>query len=145
MQRTLILAIVLFGFAAAHAQTGVQVNGQTSSNTGAGVVSDPLSVPTSSLSTLPSLSSSSSSNGSTTPAIGATSVNGGSFSASSSNRSQLPLELPGEGSDTSTQAASTTATAPGPPSTICTPPVPSTDGGSANLTELVGGMSLNGC
>jgi hypothetical protein len=60
MQRTLILAIVLFGFAAAHAQTGVQVNGQTSSNTGAGVASDPLSVPTSSLSTLPSLPSSSS-------------------------------------------------------------------------------------
>jgi hypothetical protein len=55
------------------------------------------------------------------------------------------LLLPGEIPDTSTQAASTTAAAPGSASAVCPPPVPSTDGGSANLTEIAGGASLGGC
>jgi hypothetical protein len=52
--------------------------------------------------------------------------------------------LPGEISDTSTQAASTTAALPGPSSPICPPPVPSSDGGSANLSEIAG-ASIGGC
>ena len=49
------------------------------------------------------------------------------------------------GSDSlGTQAASTTAAAPSTPSTLCPPPVPSTDGGSANLTEI-DGFSPSGC
>jgi hypothetical protein len=51
---------------------------------------------------------------------------------------------PGEGPDTSTQSASTTAAAPSTLSTICPPPIPSTDGGSANITEI-DGFSPSGC
>src|SRR6516162_11237749 len=64
-RRALIVAIVLFGFTAAHAQTAVQVNGQTSGNFGASQAPDPLSIPTSSLPSFLSLPSSSSSSTST--------------------------------------------------------------------------------
>jgi hypothetical protein len=53
--------------------------------------------------------------------------------------------LPGEIPDTSTQGASTTAAAaPGSAASVCPPPIPTTDGGSANLTEIAG-ASLGGC
>ena len=51
---------------------------------------------------------------------------------------------PGEGPDTSTQSASTTAAAPSTLSSICPPPIPSTDRGSANITEI-DGFSPSGC
>jgi len=91
MQRMFSLTVVLLGLTAAHAQTGMQLNDQTSSGTG--VAADPLSVATSPLPSSP---------GST--------LGGG-------------------------------ATGP----VICGPLVPSTDGGSVNVTELAGGGSLNGC
>jgi hypothetical protein len=52
--------------------------------------------------------------------------------------------LPGEIPDTSTQAASTTSAAPAPSSSICPPPVPTSDGGSVNLSEIAG-VSISGC
>src|SRR4029077_18977462 len=45
-------------------------------------------------------------------------------SAPASTNPQSPLILPGEIPDTSTQAASTTATAPGASSPMCPPPSP---------------------
>jgi hypothetical protein len=66
------------------------------------------------------------------------------MNAATTTSPQLPLLLRGEIPDTSTQAANATASAPAPPSPICAPPVPSTDGGSANLSEIAG-LSLNGC
>jgi hypothetical protein len=72
-------------------------------------------------------------------------VNGATRATSSASGSpQSPLLLPGEIPDTSTQAASTTAAAPSSPSPVCPPPVPSTDGGSVNLTEIAG-ASFGGC
>jgi hypothetical protein len=52
--------------------------------------------------------------------------------------------LPGEMPNTSSQAPIATAASPSRASTICPPPVPTTDGGSANLTDMVG-ESLSGC
>jgi hypothetical protein len=66
------------------------------------------------------------------------------MNAATTTSPQLPLLLRGEIPDTSTQPANATASAPAPPSPICAPPVPSTDGGSANLSEIAG-LSLNGC
>jgi hypothetical protein len=177
MQRTFfIIAVSLFGITTAHAQTVLQLNGQTISSestvasdilgaptsslpsaslasAGAGsgpsigsVEADPLAVPTSSLA---SASSSSSGSGSG-PSSGSTTTTGlasggpGAMNAAASTSPQSPLLLRGEIPDTSTQAASAAASAPAPPSPICAPPVPSTDGGSANLTEIAG-FSLSGC
>jgi hypothetical protein len=134
MQRMFILAIALLGLTAAQAQTSVLMNGQANSS-GTAATSDPLSVPT----------FSGTGGGSTTAAIGTAAGATSSIAASTSNSSQSPLQLPGEGSDTSTAAANTTATAPSAPSSICPPPVPSTDGGSANIEQLAGGITLNGC
>jgi hypothetical protein len=63
--------------------------------------------------------------------------------------------LRGEAPDASTQAAKSTTSASGSAAgsaagpafsgAICGPLVPSTDGGSVNVTELAGGGSLNGC
>jgi hypothetical protein len=80
---------------------------------------------------------------STTTTGSASGTTGATGSASGS--SQTPLLLPGEIPDTSTQAASTTAAASSSASSVCPPPVPSTDGGSANLTEIAGGASLGAC
>jgi hypothetical protein len=140
MQCSFIVAIVLFSLAAAHAQTGGQVNGQTS-NSGSVVASDPLSVPTSSLPSSPGLALAvgGAPTGSTTAATGTgvgTSA-AASITAPASINPQSSLLLPGEASSTSPQTAKVTTRAAGTPSsTICPPPVPSTDGGSANLSEV---------
>jgi hypothetical protein len=128
MQLVFIIAIMFLGITTAQGQTVLQPNGQTNSSESA-VGSDPLGAPTSSLPSVPSPS----------PASGAAGA-----TSSASGISQSPLLLPGEIPDTSTQAASTTATAPGSPSLICPPPLPSTDGGSVNLSEIAG-ASLGGC
>jgi hypothetical protein len=157
MRRVFIIAIMFLGITAAQGQTVMQPSGHTNSSIGAtsssesAVGSDPLSVSTSSLSgssTSPSSQSGASSGspaatGSASSGAGATSSGAGA-AGSGSTSSQAPLLLPGEIPDTSTQAASTTATAPGSFSPICPPPVPTTDGGSANLTEMAG-ASLGGC
>jgi hypothetical protein len=135
MRFAFIIAIMLLGITTAQGQQGqtvMQLNGQTNSG-GSAVGSDPLGVPSSSLT---SASSPSTTTGSTSSARETT----GSASATS----QSPLLLPGEIPDTSTQGASTTATAPGSPSPTCPLAVPATDGGSANLTEIAG-ASLGGC
>lgn len=144
MQRFFIIAIMLLGITAAQGQTALQPNGQTNSSESA-VGSDPFSVPTSSL---PPMSSSSpasqfgTASGSPTAAGSARGPTGATGSAT--GISQSPVLLPGEIPDTSSQAARTTATAPSSPSSICPAPVPTTDGGSANLSEMAG-ASLNGC
>jgi hypothetical protein len=154
MQRTFfIIAVTLLGITTAQAQTVLQLNGQTSSNEST-VASDTPSVPTSSP---PSTSSSGSAIGSVqsdplgvptsslaSSSAGLASGGPGGMNAAATTSPQSPLLLRGEIPDTSTQAANATATATGPSAPICAPPVPSTDGGSANLTEIAG-VSLNGC
>jgi hypothetical protein len=162
MQRVFIIAIMFLGITTAQGaqgQTVVQMNGQsssgeqtsssgqTSSNESAAgsVAASPSPSASSPSSTSQSSASSESSpaTGSAKGSTGATGSGGGSGSGSGT-ASQAPLLLPGEIPETSTQAASTTATAPGSFSPMCSPPVPSTDGGSVNLSEI-GGMSLGGC
>lgn len=136
MRHIFLIAITIFGVTAAQAQTA--------STGGIGVGSDPLSVPTSSLPTGSSSSSGSASGGPiTTGSAGGNSSTAG-VSASPSSNPQAPLLLPGEMSSPSPQAPITMAPSPSHSSTICPPPIPTTDGGSANLTDMVGG-SLNGC
>jgi hypothetical protein len=145
MQRTLIfaLAVLAVGFSTAHAQSGLGLSGQTSvTSSTIGAASDPLSVPTS---TLPASKGAASGGGST----------GATNGSAASTDPEIPVQLSGEASNTSTQAANTTTSASGSPagtatgaassSTSCGPQVPSTDGGSVNLTEIAGGLSLNGC
>ena len=157
MQRVFIIAIMLLGITAAQGQTVLQGNGQTSSsesaiNSEGAIGSGPLNVSASSLPSMSSPSASSQSGPSSGSPSTTGSASGGSGAASSGSGAagsgsvspQSPLLLPGEIPDTSTQAASTTATAPSSSSPICPPPVPSTDGGSANLTEIAG-ASLGGC
>jgi hypothetical protein len=141
MGRIFILAIFLFGLTAAQSQTSAQVNGQTgSSETGTTAISsDPLSVPASTNTAVITGSSS------TAGSSAAASAGAASIAASAANTSQSPLELPGEGSDTSTQAAGSSAAAPSGPPSICGPAVPTTDGGSANIDQLAGGVSIGGC
>jgi hypothetical protein len=170
MQRSFfIIAVSALGITTANGQTVLQLNGQTSGSESAvastlaiptspppstsssspaigSVGSDPLGVPTSSLGSASSPSSGSSSgtsSGATT--TGLASGGPGAMNAAATTSPQSPLLLRGEIPDTSTQAASATASAPASPSPICAPPVPSTDGGSANLTEIAGVVSLNGC
>jgi hypothetical protein len=137
MRRCFIFAIMLLGTTTAHAQTGAPVGG---------VIADPLKCTDIGIAAVSSPSSGSASgttSGSTTTngsAVGGT----GAISTPASTNPQSPLILPGEIPDTSTQAASTTATAPGPSSPMCPPPVPSSDGGSANLSEIAG-VPINGC
>lgn len=134
MQRTILTAIICLGLITA-------ADAQTTTGTG----TDPLSVPTF---TLPS--GSSFSVGTSTEAAGGSATtgssigNGGGISAPASRNPQAPLELPGEGLNSSTQSASTTAAAPSAPSVICPPSIPTTDGGSANITTI-DGFSPNGC
>ena len=143
MQRTFVFAIILFGLTAAHAQTGGS----------ASIGTDPLSVPTQTLPSAVGGGGGGGAAGGSTPAIGA----GGSTSsitAPASTNPQSALQLPGETADTSTDAAKVTTRAAvggssGSPSsssssTNCTLSVPSTDGGSANLTDILGGGSLTG-
>jgi hypothetical protein len=126
---------------------GGALNGQTNSN-GSGVASDPLSVPTSPLSSSPGSAAvvGGAQTGSTTVGTGTgvgTSATA-SITAPASINPQSPLLLPGEAPSTSTQTAKVTTRGAGTPSnTICPPPVPSTDGGSANLSEVFGAPS--GC
>ena len=151
MKWILIFAIMALGIKASQGQTVPQLNGQTTQLNGqttsgeSAVGSDPLSTSTSAL---PSASSASSASpfgtASGSPATTGSASGAAGATNSASGTSQSPLLLPGELPDTSTQAANTTATAPRPPSPICPPPVPSTDGGSANLSEMAGG-SLGGC
>jgi hypothetical protein len=157
MKWILIFAIMALGIKASQGQTVPQLSDQTTqlndqTNNGESAVSsesavgsDPLSTSTSAL---PSASSASSASpfgtASGSPATTGSASGAAGATNSASGTSQSPLLLPGELPDTSTQAASTTATAPSPPSPICPPPVPSTDGGSANLSEMAGGP-LGGC
>lgn len=154
MQRSFfIIAVTLIGIATAHAQTGLQLNGQISNSENAvasgtsgapllpsasvsapaigSVESDPLGVPTSSFASASS-------------SAGLAGGGPGAMNAAATTSPQSPLLLRGEIPDTSTQTANAAATAPAPPSPICAPPVPSSDGGSANLSEIAG-VSLNGC
>jgi hypothetical protein len=70
-----------------------------------------------------------------------------SINARSSTNPDTALQLPGEAPNSSSNVAKTTASTAGAasPGAICGPAVPSTDGGSVNLTEVVPGASLNGC
>lgn len=144
MQRTILTAIIFLGIGAtAQAQAAAGSIG-----------TDPLSVPTSTLPSSSSFSAGTSTAGSS--ADGGTAVSGSvttsgpptggtsGISASPSRSSQVPLELPGEGLGRSTQAAASTAAAPAAPSTICPPSIPTTDGGSANIT-VIDGFSPGGC
>jgi hypothetical protein len=138
------IAIMFLGIAAAQDQTALPPSGQTNSGANA-VGSDPLSVPASSL---PSGSSPSSGGGSAGGGAGGTgSASQGPLllpgEMSSSGTSQSAQQLPGEIPEVSTQGASTTASAPAASSPTCVS-VPSTDGGSANLTEIAG-AALDGC
>ena len=150
MRLVCFIAIMFLGLTTAQGQTVLQQNGQT--NSSAAVGPDLSSVPASSL---PSESSSSqasqfgAASGSGSPSSPSSTASrpasdATGASSSGSGTSQSPLLLPGEIPDTSTQAASTTATAPSASSPSCPPPVPSSDGGSANLTEIAG-ASLGGC
>jgi hypothetical protein len=126
---------------------GGALNGQTNSN-GSGVASDPLSVPTSPLPSSPgsAVVVGGAQTGSTTVATGTGGGTGAtaSITAPASTNPQLPLLLPGEVASTSTQTAKVMTRGAGTASsTICAPPVPSTDGGSANLSEVFGAPS--GC
>jgi hypothetical protein len=162
MRRVFIIAIMFLGITAAQGaqgQTVVQMNGQTNSGeqtssggqtgnnqTAAGsVAASPSPSASAASSTSPSGASSESSTatGSAKGSAGGTG-SGGSSGSGSGTTSQAPLLLPGEVPETSTQAAATTATVPGSFSPMCPPPVPSTDGGSVNLSEI-DGMSLGGC
>ncbi|HZR75453.1 hypothetical protein [Bradyrhizobium sp.] len=133
MQRSILTAAVLLGIiTTAHAQTAT------------GAATDPLSVPTSPLpfSSFFAGTSAAATSGSSTsgPAGGSSS----GISAPASRSSQVPRQLPGEGLDNATQSAGTTAAAPSVPSTICPPSIPTTDGGSANIT-VIDGFSPGGC
>jgi hypothetical protein len=144
MKFVFIIAIVFLGITTAQGQTVLQLSGPTNSSESA-VGSDPLSEPTSSLPSVSSPSPASqlgTASGSPTTTGSASGATGATSSAS--GISQSPFLLPGEIPDTSTQASSTTATAPSTSSPICPPPVPSTDGGSTNLSEIAG-APLNGC
>jgi hypothetical protein len=135
MQRTILTAISFVGIV-------TTANAQTTPNTG----TDRLGVPTSTLSstsTFPTGTSLPTTSGSVTTS-GPGVAGGSGISASVPRSAQAPLQIPGEGLGTSTQSASTTATAPGAPSTICPPPIPTTDGGSANITAI-DGFSPRGC
>jgi hypothetical protein len=134
MRHSFLIAITVFGITTAQAQTA--------STSGNGVGSDPLSVPTASLPMGSSSPSGSASGGPVT--TGSASGSTAGISASPSSNPQAPLLLPGEMPNRSSQAAVATGAASSRSSSTCPPPVPTTDGGSANLTDMVGG-SLSGC
>ena len=150
MRRVFIIAIMFIGIVTAQAQTVPQINGQTSSGNNAVGSASPSSTPSASSTsngqaTSPSGTSqqSSTATGSGKGSAGATG-SGAAAGSGSGTASQAPVLLPGEMPGTSNQAASSTATAPGSFSPMCPPPVPATDGGSANLSEIAG-MSIGGC
>lgn len=141
MKSFVIIMIMVFDITAAQGQTVLPPNSQTNSSASA-VGSNAVSAPTPSPSS-PSPASQLDTSLRSPPIRGSASGAPGGTSFAS-GLSQSPVLLPGEMPDTSPQAARTTATAPGPPPPICPPPVPSTDGGSANLSEMAG-ASLGGC
>jgi hypothetical protein len=152
MKSRFIVAAILLGLTAAHAQTGGEETDQTS-DSGSSIASDPLSLPAQTLpSSGPGIGGGGATGGSTTPAIGTGAGATASITAPASTSPQSALQLPGETADTSTQAANvTTRAAVGGSSvssstgTSCQVTVPSTDGGSANLTEAFGSSASNGC
>jgi hypothetical protein len=108
-------------------------------DTGTGCGSDPLNVPASTIPTTLPIPQPGSANGETTGStVGA--------SASPSINPQRATQLPGEGSNASTQGPHTTAaSAPSVSgSTPCTTSVPTTAGG-AGMTGVFGGASGSGC
>jgi hypothetical protein len=140
MQRTFVFAVILFGLTAVHAQTSGSAN----------IGTDPLSVPTQ---TLPSAGGGGGAMGGST-AVGVGASASSSITAPASTNPQSALQLPGEMADTSTDAAKVTTRAavggsssssPSSQSTSCQISVPSTDGGSANLTDIFGSGSPGGC
>jgi hypothetical protein len=143
MQRMFIFAAIFLGLTAAHAQT---------SGSASGIGADPLSVPTQTLPSSFGAGGGGAVGGSTAVGVGASAAS--SITAPASTNPQSALQLPGETADTSTDAAKVTTRAAvggssGSPSsssssTSCTLSVPSTDGGSANLTDILGGGSLTG-
>jgi len=126
MQRSFIIATTFLGVTTAQAQTAAQFSDQT------GLAADPLSIAASPLPSGPSSTPG--------PVAGSTSTSTSNsdvtrnINAPASRSPQSPSLLPGEISDTSTQAANATASAPAPLAPICPPPIPSSDAGSANLS-----------
>jgi hypothetical protein len=76
-----------------------------------------------------------------------------SITAPASTNPQSALQLPGETANTSTDSAKVTtraavsgsSTSQSSQSTSCQVSVPSTDGGSVNLTDIFGSGSPGGC
>jgi len=146
MRRTILMTKIFLGTIGSAAVGIAPWSINTAHAQGTAIQTDPLAVPTESLSSNSGTSSSgtsersTASNGSTT---------GTASGGSTSRSSQTGVQLPGEGLNTSTQApsttsaASSTAAARGSSLTIC-PSIPTTDGGSANITEI-GGFSAGGC
>ena len=143
MQRIFIFfAVVLFGLSAAHAQTS-----------GSSIGTDPLSVPAQ---TLPTSSGGGGGGGAVGGSTAAAAGAGGSISsitAPALTNPQSALQLPGETANASTDGAKVTTRAtvsgssgaPSSQSPSCQAAVPSTDGGSVNLTGIFGGTSSGGC
>ncbi len=166
MRHILLMAIMLLGVTAANAQTNNQAAspapgragsmGQTAAGnqtttttedafTARNSGSDPLNVPTSTLPTGSTGGSASAGSRSETTTGSAGEAGATGISASPANTSQVPLQLPGERPANSTEAAtSTAAIASHSSGSICPPPVPTTDGGSAHIAEIAG-LSLGGC
>jgi hypothetical protein len=146
MQRMFILAVIFLGLSVAHAQT----SGSASTSS---IGTDPLIVPTQTLPSSFGAGGGGAVGGSTAVGVGASAAS--SITAPASTNPQSALQLPGETANTSTDAAKVTTRAAvggssGSPSsssssTSCQVSVPSTDGGSANLTDIFGGASSGGC
>jgi hypothetical protein len=142
MQRMFVTAIIFLGLTATHAQTSGSVS----------IGTDPLSVPTQTLPSSPAAGGGGGAGGGST-AVGVGASASSSITAPASTNPQSALQLPGEAADTSTDAAKVTTRAavggssgsPSSQSTSCQVSVPSTDGGSANLTDIFGSASPGGC
>jgi hypothetical protein len=122
-------------------QTPCATSGPPAGAAGAGCGSDPLNVPTSTMRTTfpipqPDSASGEGTSGST---VG--------IGASASVDPQRAAQLPGEGSNASTQTPNTTAASPSSAvsgSVPCTTSIPTTEGGEG-MTGVFGGASGSGC
>ena len=121
-------------------QTPCATASLTAGTAAVGCGSDPLSVPTSTVRTTFPIPQPDSTSG------GSTSGSTVGMSASASVNPQRATQLPGEGSNASTQVPNTTAasSASVSGSVPCTNSVPTTAGG-ANMTGVFGGASASGC
>jgi hypothetical protein len=148
MQRIFIFAVLFLGLAAAHAQTSAETSGT--------VATDPLTLPTQTVS--PSSGSGLAGGGAaggSTPSVGVGASAASSITAPATSNPQTAVQLTGETADSSSQAAKVTtraavggssSTPSSSSSASCDSSVPSTDGGSANLTDIFGsGGSSGGC